>query len=469
MTTLALIALLLGATPRPEELPVAARFVASELSKALEATPDGRAMRRLAVTPFAEVGAARGSGVPAAELVADELARAGRLTVLEPARLSAILGEARFKAMVGGAPADEADLAKLAGVQAMVRGQLADEGDRLRLIVRLVSAAGKELARSEAPVVLRRIAAAPAAPPPASTAGSSKPVESAHVDVAIRKLADGLAGGFSKLPGSASYRRLAVLAFSEDGDQAKRRKLGSVVTAELTTRLRRDHGLLLVERQKLGQVLGELKLQQMTGGLSAKQAADIGAMADVQAVVLGSVADAGDRYLVNARIVAAQTGDTLSAESAAVPAAGMVALASDAVVLRSRSDAVFRSLLLPGWGQLYNRQPRKAWLFIGGEVALAGAAVGFHLAGNDAYDDYLARTRADQLGGSPSQRATDLYDTAASRYRARNWLVAGAAALWLLNVADAWLSGVDGASLVDAGVAAAPLPGGAALLAVGSF
>jgi TolB-like protein len=468
MATFALLALLLGAQPRPDELPVAARKVAGELSAALEATADGRAVRRLAVTPFADPGPARGSGVPAAEAVAAELARVGRAAVLEPSRLSALLGEARFKAMVGGAPADEADFARQAGVQAVVRGQFSDEGDRLRLVVRVVSATGaRELARSEAVVALGQ--GPRAAAPPAAPAGGSKAVESGHVDVAIRKLADGLAGGFSKMPGSASYRRLAVLAFSEDGDQAKKRKLGPVVTAELTTRLRRDHGLLLVERQKLGQVLGELKLQEMTG-LSARQAADIGAMADVQALVLGSVADAGDRYLVNARIVAAQSGDTLSAESVAVPAAGMVALASDAVVLRSRSDAVFRSLLLPGWGQLYNRQPRKAWLFAGGEVVLVGAAVGYHLAGRKAYDDYLARDRADQLGGSPSQRAQELYDTAASRYRTRNWLVAGAVALWAVNVGDAWLSGVDGASMVDAGVVAAPLPGGGAVVvAAGAF
>jgi TolB-like protein len=286
----------------------------------------------------------------------------------------------------------------------------------------------------------------------------------------MRRLADGLAAGFARLPGSAKYRRLAVLAFSEEGEQARKRRLGTVVAAELTTDLRRDHGLLLVERQKLGQVLGELKLQQMTG-LDAAAAGQIGQLVDAQALVLGSVSEAGDRFLVNARIVSALSGETLAAESASVSAAGLVALASEAVVLRSRSDAVFRSLLVPGWGQFYNRQPVKGWIVIGSGVALVSGAVGYHLAGQKAYDDYRAKSSAAQLGGAPSAEAAALYATAASRYRTRNWLFGGVAALWVLNVADAWFSGVDGESVLQGGLAVAPVahPGGAGLVALARF
>jgi TolB-like protein len=266
--------------------------------------------------------------------------------------------------------------------------------------------------------------------------------------VAIRRLSDGLAAGFARLPGNARYRRLAVLGFSEVGEESTRRKMGTIVTAEIATTLRRDHGLLLVERARLAEVLGELKLQEMIS-VDAASAGKVGAMADAQALVIGSVADAGDRFLVNARIVATQSGETLAAESSTVPAAGLVALASDAVVLRSRSGAVFRSVLVPGFGQFYNRQPAKGWAFIGAEVALLGTALGFHLAGNAAYDDYRAVGAG--AGGSPSQRATELYDTAASRYRTRNWLLVGAAAVWALNVVDAYASGVDGEAAMGGG------------------
>ncbi len=470
---LAVLGLAVGFAARAEDLSAAARRVAQELAAQLAAHPDQAQVRTIAVTGFTATGAAKGMGGAAAERVAAELAAAGKAQVLDPAKLAPLLGEAKLALLAGGARADDPDLLKRAGAQALVAGQVQDEGDRLRLSVRLLSVpGGKVLAATAAPFELARNAASP---PPSSVkasglavASGQKGVESSHVDVAIRRLADGLAAGFAKLPGSTKYRRLAVLGFTDEGEQAAKRRLGAVVTAELITDLKRDHGLLLVERQKLGQVLGELKLQQMTG-VDPAVAGQIGAMADAQALVLGSVADAGDRFLVNARIVSAQNGETLAAESASLPAAGMVALASDAVVLRSRSDAVFRSVIAPGWGQFYNRQPAKGWAIIGTEVALVGAAVGFHLSGKSAYDDYLALEGG--AGGSPSSEAQALYDTAASRYRTRDWLLVGVAAVWVLNVADAWLSGVDGEALVQGGVAAAPmvLPGGGGLVAIARF
>jgi TolB-like protein len=279
----------------------------------------------------------------------------------------------------------------------------------------------------------------------------------------MRRVADGLAKGFARLPGNARYKRLAVLSFGEVGKGAEKKRLGIIVASEIATDLRRDHALLLVERERIGQVLGELKLQQMVSPDPA-QAARIGNLADAQALVIGTVSEAGARYLVSARIVATQTGETLAAESASVPAADLVSLASDAVVLRSRSDAVLRSAIFPGFGQLYNRQPAKAYAFMGAEVALLGGAVGFHLSGNAERSKYRkAKTAAD---------ATFYYQRASNRYQTRNWLLVGAGAVWAANVVDAWISGVDGEKLLGGErVVAAPLvlPGGGGLAFAGRF
>jgi len=468
---LALLALLNARAAGAEDLGGAARRVGGELAAQLAASPERSSVRQVAVPDFSATGAARPQAGAAAEQVAAELARQARVTLVDRARLAALLGEARLALLTGGARADDAEVLKRTGAQALLAGQVQDEGDRLRLSVRLLAVpSGKVLAASAAPFDLAR----PPVLAPVAGGGPSpgaRGVESTQVDVAVRRLADGLAAGFARLPGSSRYRRLAVLAFSEEGEQARKRRLGTVVVAELTTDLRRDHGLLLVERQKLSQVLGELKLQQMTG-LDPAVAGQIGQGTDAQALVIGSVADAGDRYLINARIVAAASGETLAAESASVAAIGMVALASDAVVLRSRSDAVYRSLIAPGWGQFYNRQPVKGWVVIGAEAALIGGAVAFHLSGQAAYDRYLKKNTAGQLGGSPSAEAAALYATSASRYRTRDWLIVGAVAGWLLNVGDAWYSGVDGERLVQGGLAVAPVPlhgGAVGLVALARF
>lgn len=448
-------ALLLCAPARAEDLPAASRRVADALSALLTASGESPGIKSLALLPFVEgPGVSPGQGRVAADLVAARLAQAGKVKVLDPAALKAALGEQRLQAMLGTGRVDDAELARGSGAQASVSGGLTTDGDRLRLSVRLVAIpSGKAIGSTQA------VADAP----PRAAVG-----ESGAIEVAMRRLSDGLAAGFGTIPGGSRYRRLAVLTFGEVGERAARKKLGTIVTAEIATNLRRDHGLLLVERARLGEVMGELRLQQMASP-DAAQASKIGQLADAQALVIGSVAEAGDRYLVTARIVATSTGETLAAESASLAEAGLTAIASDAVVLRSRGDAAFRSLLVPGLGQFYNRQPVKGWVFAGAEVGLLGSALAFHLSGTRAYDDYQAFGGG---GPSPSAEAARLYDQATSRFRTRNWLLAGAGVVWAVNLVDAWVSGVDGEAMLGGGaVAAAPVPmdGGAGFVVAATF
>ena len=235
--------------------------------------------------------------------------------------------------------------------------------------------------------------------------------------MAVRRLADQLAAGFLK-QAEARYKRVAVLGFSETGAEARKRELGTVVSAELATALRRDHGFLLVERAKLKEVLGEMRLGAM-GLVDEATAPRLGKLADAQALVLGSVSEAGDRFLVNARIVTAETAETVVASSQAVSAGSLVALSSEAVVLRSRSEALFRSMLLPGWGQFYNRQPAKGWIVAGGEAALVGGAVAAHVLGQAAESKY--RKATDTATADAQRRRSE------SDYRWRNGLLIGAA------------------------------------------
>lgn len=471
-TTLALAAVLVAlAAPRvraaPDDLRAAAERAADEIAAALRASPDAKAVRQIALAPLDEPPTLKGYARVVEEVVATRLAGAASVEVMDRAKLAAVVGEQKLGAMFGsGRTGGEAELARLTGAQAVLSGQLGDAGDRLTVQLKLVAAAGGRLLASA-----RREAELP------RKGGKGAAVESAGLEVALRKLSDRLAEGFGKLPGSARYRRLAVLTFTEAGDESRRRQVGAVVTAEIATSLRRDHGLMIVERAKLGEVLGELKLQQSLA-MDSAQAGRIGKMADAQAVVLGSVSDVGDRHLVNARIVSTDTGETLAADSQSIAAASLVALSSDAVVLRSRSGAVFRSILVPGFGQFYNRQQVKGWLVLGTEVALLGGALGYHLAGKAAYEDYRSASR-ETLGAAPSAEAARRYDLATSRYSTRNWLLVGAAGVWALNVVDAYLSGVDGEAALSGRADAAsrpipslaviPAPGGALAMATLRF
>lgn len=453
---------ILAARAAAEDVSSAARRAAASLLAQLEARPPRPPLHAVAVAPFKDAGVPAGAGIGRAfaDALAAELARAGKVQVRDWSVIDAAVREQALQAAFSGASA----LPAVPTVQALVVGEAVApaDGGPIRVGVRVVLVPSGAVAATES----LRVDPPGRSAPGAAASAPRVEAEARSVDVAIRRIADALAAGFQKLPGNARYRRLAVLRFSEVGPEAKRRELGTVVTAELSTNLRRDHGLLLVEREKLGSVLAEVKLGEM-GLLDAKTAPRLGQMADAQALVLGSVSDVGGKFLVNARIVSSDAAETLAVAQESIPAATLVAFSADAVVLRSRKDAVFRSMLLPGFGQLYNRQPVKAVAFGVAELGLLGGALALHLSGASAERDYRSKTGPGALGSDPGATAAALRERAEDRYATRNVLLWAAAGVWALNVADAYWSGVDG----DAAVAAAPLPlpGGGGIALAGRF
>jgi hypothetical protein len=196
-------------------------------------------------------------------------------------------------------------------------------------------------------------------------------------------------------------------------------------------------------------------------------------MVGAQAVIVGNVAVAGADFVINARAISVERANVLVAESMHVPRAGMVALSEESIVLRTRSGAVFRSLVAPGWGQFYNRQPVKGGIIIGAEVALVGAAVAMHLLGAADEDAYRASDFAQQHAGlTPEelgQQAAALHDSAEDYYGWRNILIYGAVGVWLYNVLDAYLFGIDGEEQTGMQVVPLGAAGGGGVGIGGSF
>ncbi|HEX7490000.1 MAG TPA: hypothetical protein VF341_13920 [Anaeromyxobacteraceae bacterium] len=106
-----------------------------------------------------------------------------------------------------------------------------------------------------------------------------------------------------------------------------------------------------------------------------------------------------------------------------------------------RVGAVFRSLLVPGYGQLARGERVKGALVLGAEVALLGSALAFHLAGDAADARY-----GPPDGAVGPQRLRALAD---ARHRIRDALLLGASALWVASVADAFLGGRRGAPALE--------------------
>lgn len=443
-----LLAALLAATPaaRAEEIDAAARRVAGALADALSKR-GAAAPGTVAVPPARETQVAQqaGAGRAFTQALAGELARTGKLKVREWELLDKAQREKTLQALAGGG----LSVPPLPEVQAVVVTEASGGGDGpVRVQVRVVAMpAGNVLASETARLDVGKAGAATA--------------RSESVDVVIRRLSDMLSAGLGKLPGAGRYQRLAVLPFVDVGPEAKKRELGAIVTAELSTDLRQYHGLLLVERERLGAILSEVKLGEM-GLVDPKDAPKVGKLADAQALVVGSVADAGDRFLVNARIITTETGEALASASEVVSAGSLIAFSSESVALRTRADAAYRSLVAPGWGQVYNRQPVKGAIFGTAAVLTAGLAVGYHVKATNLEQDYKSKVTPGQLGSDPAGAAAALRSDANQAYQTRNAFLYGAAAVWVVAVADAYLFGVDGERVAQ-GLALAPSPADAGL------
>jgi TolB-like protein len=460
MRHVALLLIVLAAPQmaRAESAPDAARRVSDSLLRQLASSKSPHpAVAAVAVAPLKGIGAGAAEASAAFhDALEAALGSSQKLKVRAWSDLDRVKREKALQAALGG----DLGLPPLSEVQALIVGEATSaDGAPVRIQLRLlVLPTGSVLATESA-----WVEAAAATPPSVAAA-----TQAASVDVAIRRLSDQLAAGFRRLPGNARYERLAVLVFSETGAESKKRELGTVVSAELATNLRRDHGLLLVERTRLKEVLGEMQLGAM-GLVPEKDAPRLGKLADAQALIIGSVSDAGDRFLVNARIVSTETAESLATANESVSASTLVALSSEAVVLRSRQDAVFRSLVLPGWGQAYNRQPAKAAVFAGAAAVALGGAIAFHLAGASAEHSYKTQTTAAQLGPDPVGTAVSLRNRAERDYTIRNGFIWALAGIWTVNVLDAYTFGVDGGKLAGQVGVAPTADRGAAVMLAGRF
>ncbi len=413
-----LCALVLSATAGP--LDDAATALAQELASGLKGKAD-----KLPDGPFvlAPLGLPEGDAALASFPAAlTQALTAQGLKLIDRAAVAEAIAE---KQLTG---TDDAALAEGAAMGAAVSlvGTVTRAGDAYRVELRALNVKDGALLASATVTA----GAASANPEPSTYAG----LEAQTLEVELRRLADTLAKGLAELPGEIRYQRIAVLPFEEAGETTHDKQLGTLVPSELTTILHRDHGLLVVERSALAKVIEELALGQ-TGLVDEKQSVEVGKLAGAQALIVGTVSEVGDRYLVDARVVSVATGEVALAASGKLPAADLIALSSEAVVLRTRAGSVYRSLLLPGWGQVYNRQPEKAAVFVGAEALGLGVALAMHLRGKGYEDEYEA------LGtGSPPESFAVRRD-AEDAYRLRNIALYVTLGIHALNVVDALVFG----------------------------
>lgn len=255
--------------------------------------------------------------------------------------------------------------------------------------------------------------------------------------------APGYAGDYEDLPKavdafaadvatSLKGQSVAIVPFLPLGPAVREKHLGEITAELLATRLIKTGGLTVIERAQLNKVLEETKLS-LLGLTDAGNATKVGQMLGADLVIVGSVSETGDMISVSVRAVRVETGEAMAAWEARFPASTTQLLSEKYVVKRSRADAGFRSLLIPGWGQSYNGDDTKAIVFLGVGAALVGAT---------AFEFYQYGKITDEYRASKTTpEAVRNYDRRVEANRLAYALVGITGAFWAGNAVEAFISG----------------------------
>jgi len=124
-----------------------------------------------------------------------------------------------------------------------------------------------------------------------------------------------LAAAIAKSVPEGKQLRVAVTDFPDL--QGVTSDLGRYIAERLTTRLAQTPKFRVIERRRLGQVLAELRFG-MSDLVDPAKAKQLGRLAGVEALVVGSLSDLGNTVEVDARIIEIETSNMLVAATTSI-------------------------------------------------------------------------------------------------------------------------------------------------------
>lgn len=147
---------------------------------------------------------------------------------------------------------------------------------------------------------------------------------------------------------------------------------GRAISEYLVADLQASGKATLVERAQFQKLLQEQALS-LSGALSDSAAVQAGKGLSVRYLVTGSVSKVLGSQRVNLRLVEVETGKILQAGSFSAKGEEYAGLPRELLGEESKvSSTVFRSAVMPGWGQFYSDRPVRGGLWLGAFAASTG-------------------------------------------------------------------------------------------------
>jgi len=264
---------------------------------------------------------------------------------------------------------------------------------------------------------------------------------------------------------------VAVLDF--EGRGISQLEAGTL-TDRFTSSLGKTEAVLIVARQEMDEILKEQGFQQQEGCTTVECAAEVGALIGVKNIINGSIGKVGETYTIDAQMIAVSTGATVKSVNKTYagkidgliieiemmawdivgldPPADLVsrqrrgtpALAA-APRMKTKTGALVRSTLIPGWGQIYQSKKLAGIFYLGSEIVLVSLALAANSEYTKAHDDYnryntLYQNESDYEDMIIYKRQAQEHYDLMSDYKNQVILYGGlAGSLWLINAIHAVL------------------------------
>lgn len=255
---------------------------------------------------------------------------------------------------------------------------------------------------------------------------------------------------------------IAVIPFTTKNMLAAEGNIGIGIAEIIVLQILMRNYMKLVERMEMQKVLEEIALSQ-TGLMNDQNVIEGGNFLSADYILTGTVTSTMGKYVVQGRIINTKTLEVISSSKTTLDILGTSNVMEDLFSEKKYAvNSVFRSMLIPGWGQVFANRPvngvASGLLCAGGIAASIITGINQSKAWDDyeVYSSYLKSAEyATDLSEYMTQEQVDnitasehFYGIKDSKYdtyqgKRRGFVIAAAVTggLWAFNIVDAFIAG----------------------------
>lgn len=279
-----------------------------------------------------------------------------------------------------------------------------------------------------------------------------------EINKEISNLTDSLFNNF-KIDNS---KEVAVFPLTSSNINNTGNDIGIGISELIISRIKAKGLIKIVERSNLEAVLKEIALSQ-TGVMSEDQIIQSENLASADYIVTGNITSIMGRYNATVKLIDTKTSEIVSVAKTSLSINKINSVIEELFTEKKYVvNSVFRSLLIPGWGQVYSDKPVHG--AISGIFCVGGVVLSTILgvSSNSAYDDYQSYsaylksteystdlTNYITENGVDNKTASDhfykikdnYYNTYKGKHQGFIIATSIAGSLWTINIIDAMIVG----------------------------